>query len=606
MFLGWDLLTQQLKILVCLDTLAPLHVYSVEFDTLPIGKKYGVRKGVLDFGEGRIVSPIEMWLVAIEVVLQQMMDDGFDFLKVKGICGSAQQHGSVYWKWTSKELQRALRTTEDSKDLSSIFKGAFSYDYSPNWQDHSTEKEAKVFREAVDLPRITGSTSHLRFTGLQIRKISSTMPDVYSETSRISLVSSFITSLLIGDFANLELADAGGMNLYDMNTNDWNDELLLLAASKSKAYDGIDSEDERDQALQEIKKKLGGIESSSSSALYKSAGNIAPYFVSKYGFSKSCKIYPMTGDNLATILALPLQPNDALVSLGTSTTVLIVTDNYNPSPNYHLFKHPTLHNHYMGMICYCNGSLAREQIRDELADSANWNNFNKILDSHSKFDGKLGIYFPLGEIVPNTPAKIFRRCEWDSKTDKTKAVSLWPVEDDVVGIVDSQALSCRVRLAFMLAQYMNSKSATPDIESTSGYLKDAFTYKELVRYFPHLTIDRKRITEEMVLSRPNRCFFVGGASNNPSIIRKFGTILGPRAGNFKVEISNACALGGAYKAAWSYACEEKGLLIDYNDYLEKYYKKDEYIHSFDVDPFFESYNLGIGLLSVLENSVDEK
>lgn len=604
MFLGWDLLTQQLKILVCLDTLIPLQVYSVEFDTLPIGKKYGVRKGVLDLGEGCIVSPIEIWLDAIDLVLQQMKNDGFEFLKVKGICGSAQQHGSVYWKWSNEQLQDALKSTNENEPLLQKLLGAFSYNYSPNWQDHSTGKEAQIFKEAIDLPKVTGSTSHLRFTGLQIRKISRTMPEVYNDTSRISLVSSFITTLLVGDYSDLELADAGGMNLFDMNTNDWNDELLLLAASHSKIYDGVESASERDEALQEIKRKLGKIDALSSSSLYKNAGRIAPYFVSKYGFTTDCKIYPMTGDNLATILALPLQANDALVSLGTSTTVLIVTDNYNPSSNYHLFKHPTLHNHYMGMICYCNGSLAREQIRDQLLESSTWNEFNQILDSQSKFDGKLGIYFPLGEIVPTTPAKIYRRCEFDPTTGAVNMKSLWDIKNDVCGIVDSQALSCRVRLAFMLAHSKSSKSATPEIDNNpSENASDSIPYKDLVHYFPDLSIDGTKITKEMVSSHPNRCFYVGGASNNSSIIRKFGTILGPLAGNFKVEISNACALGGAYKAAWSYACEEENQLIDYNEYLEKYYKKDQYIESFDVDSLFESYSLGIGLLSVLENSI---
>lgn len=102
---------------------------------------------------------------------------------------------------------------------------------------------------------------------------------------------------------------------------------------------------------------------------YKSSGSISNYFVEKYGFSKDCNIYSFTGDNLATILSLPLQPNDCLISLGTSTTVLLITENYQPSSQYHLFKHPTMPKHYMGMICYSNGALAREKARDEINKS---------------------------------------------------------------------------------------------------------------------------------------------------------------------------------------------------------------------------------------------
>lgn len=31
---------------------------------------------------------------------------------------------------------------------------------------------------------------------------------------------------------------------------------------------------------------------------------------------------------------------DAIISLGTSDTVLLATETYNPHPNYHIFPHP--------------------------------------------------------------------------------------------------------------------------------------------------------------------------------------------------------------------------------------------------------------------------
>lgn len=45
---------------------------------------------------------------------------------------------------------------------------------------------------------------------------------------------------------------------------------------------------------------------------------------------------------------------DAIVSLGTSDTVLLATESYNPNPNYHIFPHPAGKSkegkdHYMGM-----------------------------------------------------------------------------------------------------------------------------------------------------------------------------------------------------------------------------------------------------------------
>ena len=168
----------------------------------------------------------------------------------------------------------------------------------------------------------------------------------YASTSRISLVSSFVTSILLGEIAELEQSDACGMNVYDINKSDYCNELLAVAAGVHTKIDGVAEDDPKYQkAIDDLKKKLGPIQP----ITYKSSGSIANYFVQKYGFSKDCNIYSFTGDNLATILSLPLQPNDCLISLGTSTTVLLITENYQPSSQYHLFKHPTMPKHYMGI-----------------------------------------------------------------------------------------------------------------------------------------------------------------------------------------------------------------------------------------------------------------
>lgn len=59
----------------------------------------------------------------------------------------------------------------------------------------------------------------------------------------------------------------------------------------------------------------------------------------------------------------------------------------------------------MGMICYCNGSLARERIRDELnkerennyEKTNDWTLFNQaVLDDSESSENELGVYFPLG------------------------------------------------------------------------------------------------------------------------------------------------------------------------------------------------------------------
>nr|ANG59284.1 D-xylulokinase [Spathaspora gorwiae] len=605
LYLGFDLSTQQLKIIVTNDKLAALKSFNVEFD-VAFKEKYGVHKGVLSNEGGEVVSPVGMWLDSMNNVFDQMKKDNFPFEKVVGISGSCQQHGSVFW---SNEAQPLLKKLNKDEDLSSQLKDAFSWDKSPNWQDHSTNPEGEAFVKAIgreELAQITGSRDHLRFTGLQIRKFATrSHSEKYAQTSRISLVSSFVTSVLLGQIDGLEESDACGMNLYDLEKGEFNEELLALAAGVHPKVDNITKEDPKYQAaIEDIKSKLGEIKPIN----YTASGNISSYFIEKYGFTSQCKIYSFTGDNLATILSLPLQPNDCLLSLGTSTTVLLITKNYEPSSQYHLFKHPTMPNHYMGMICYCNGSLARERVRDEvnekyqIEDKKSWNKFNEILDNTGKFDNKLGIFFPLGEIVPHAPAQTVRAVlENENIVECDLETHGFGVDHDVRAIVESQTLSCRLRAGPMLSKSAESSNVTPEPESSNVDLKK--TYDDLINKYGELYTDGKKQTFASITARPNRCYYVGGTSNNMSIISKMGSILGPVNGNYKVEIPNACALGGAYKASWSHLCEEKGEWIDYDKYINKLFEVNNELDSFECEDKWVEYFDGVGLLAKMEETL---
>ena len=78
----------------------------------------------------------------------------------------------------------------------------------------------------------------------------------------------------------------------------------------------------------DLESKLGPVPEDGGDCL----GHISQYFVRRYGFDSSYEIIPFTGDNPSTILALPLRPLDAIVSLGTSTTLLMSTHFYKPDP----------------------------------------------------------------------------------------------------------------------------------------------------------------------------------------------------------------------------------------------------------------------------------
>jgi xylulokinase len=73
---------------------------------------------------------------------------------------------------------------------------------------------------------MTGCRAHERCTGPQIRKMFKTRRDVSDGTERISLVSSFMASLLIGGYACIDQTDGAGMNLMDIQTRQLREDAL--------------------------------------------------------------------------------------------------------------------------------------------------------------------------------------------------------------------------------------------------------------------------------------------------------------------------------------------------------------------------------------------
>lgn len=152
-------------------------------------------------------------------------------------------------------------------------------------------------------------------------------------------MSSFLASIFLGKIAPIDVSDVCGMNLWDIEAGRYNQKLMSLAAGSSDTSD--------------LERKLGHVPEDGGGSF----GSVSSYFVERYGFEATCVVAPFTGDNPSTILALPLRPHDAIVSLGTSTTFLTSTPYYKPDPAVHFFNHPTTVGLYMFMLCYKNGGF---------------------------------------------------------------------------------------------------------------------------------------------------------------------------------------------------------------------------------------------------------
>ena len=102
------------------------------------------------------------------------------------------------------------------------------------------------------------------------------------------------------------------------------------------------------------------------------------------------------------------------------------------------------------MLCYKNGALAREKIRDEHAQSS-WDKYNELVAASPPGNNKtLGFYFPLPEIIPpNVQGEFF----YDI-SDPSSPVSKDAIPDDAHprAILESQLLSIGARIQDILPE----------------------------------------------------------------------------------------------------------------------------------------------------------
>jgi len=468
-YIGLDFSTQQIKAVVInasLDVTAETHVH---FDSmLPEYRTYG---GVHTSGT-RVTAPTIMWVKALDMLLDKLRVAGVEFATVAGISGAGQQHGSVYWRKGAEDILDGL---QPERFMHEQLSSAFSVQDSPIWMDCSTSEQCALLEAAVGGPEklseISGSRAYERFTGNQICKLRMQRGESYSNTERVSLVSSFAASLLVGRVVGIDWADAGGMNLLDIRTKQWNQDLL-------------------DAVGPDLASKLG-VPISSSTVV----GKMSTYMQDRYGFDPECVVGAFTGDNPSSLAGLAMKEGDIGLSLGTSDTVFVWLKDPQPQLTGHVWPNPVDDNAYMALLCYKNGSLTRERLRDSCADGS-WDIFNELIDSTTRGNfGNIGMYFDHPEIVPDGIQGDYRF----NKSDEP-AIRFASNETEVRALIEGQMIAKRLHAERM------------------GF---------------HLSSD-------------TRILVTGGASVNTAILQVIADVF--NANVYTQSAANSAAMGGAYRA----------------------------------------------------------
>ncbi len=312
--LGIDVSTQSISAVVLdMESCRVIHEYSLNYCRDSRLNTFGIRQE--DYilppdGEGEASQPAGMFLAALDALLSDLKKD-IDIGSVAVVNTSGQQHGHVYLNGQAPAIFRQLMNGESMRsDLYIILKDSLAWDKAPIWMTSDTSEQSKFVRRYVGgkerMIEISGADAPLRFTGVVIRKTGQKFPDIYRRTAGIQLISSFIPAVMTGNpDVPADFGNASGTALMDYRHKIWSDELMRAVS------DGLPG---GEPALRD---KLPPLVSPDSVV-----GNIAAYFISKYGFLPSCRVIAGSGDNPQSKVLV----TGDLLSLGTSIVNMVSTN----------------------------------------------------------------------------------------------------------------------------------------------------------------------------------------------------------------------------------------------------------------------------------------
>ena len=238
--------------------------------------------------------------------------------------------------------------------------------------------------------------------------------------------------MLCGAPSPVDYGDGAGMNLLNLRTLGWDGEIAAFTAP------GLP----------------GRLPRAVPSATI--AGGLSGYF-EKYGFRAGTPVAVWSGDNPGSLIGVGAgEPGIAVVSLGTSDTFFAAMRSFHTDPDGygHVFGDPA--GGFMSLICFSNGSLAREAVRKECGLS--YEAFDRVTPVPESEHLLLPYFVPESTPLVLEPGAEYG-FDWASA----------PAEERVRALLESQILSMRLHSAWQNEAFRRirvtggaSKRAAPD------------------------------------------------------------------------------------------------------------------------------------------------
>lgn len=395
-YMGISLGTTMMQAVILDSKMQVLHTACVTYDVdLP---EFQTVQGVsLNCPTGEfLVNPV-MYVKALDILINCLKGHGADLNTIVAIGGAAHRYSPVFW--TDKGFRRLCGLNARLRLHEQLNDGCFKLiEVSHEMRRlFAMEQEVGGVKEMI---RITGSKCYQQMPGAQIRKIYQEHSFIYHRIVRISLLSSFLGSLLVGNIASIDYSDGSFMSLLDIEKKVWSIECLSACAPVLKNRLMLPIAPNRLQ------------------------GHIHNYFVTRWGFPTDCMIVCPTGSTPTTLAALRPDEDSVIMALWATDNIIIPSKKRPYVEQGHVLCHPTNPGEYMTLYTFRNGSNVRKAVRQELAND-DLEVIDKMLDSTPMGnDGNLMVRFDVPEHLFGTQGTL----RWNSTVDPLSDEAIEGVE----------------------------------------------------------------------------------------------------------------------------------------------------------------------------------
>ena len=310
-YIGVDLGTSAVKLLLMNDKGAIEKIVSREY---PL---YFPRPGWSQ------QNPEDWWNGTVEGIRELI--SGIDGNLVAGISFGGQMHGLVILDEADQVIRPAIL-----------------------WNDGRTAAQTDYLNQVVGKEALARNTANIAFAGFTAPKllwVREQEPENFARIAKIMLPKDYLAYRMTGVFCT-DYSDASGMLLLDVKNRCWSEEML----------------------------KTCGVRKEQMPRLYESyekVGTLKPEVAGQLGLSCDCLVAAGAGDNAAAAVGTgTVGEGKCNLSLGTSGTIFISSDNFRMDGHnaLHAFAHADGHYHLMGCMlsaASCNKWWMEEIIQTE-------------------------------------------------------------------------------------------------------------------------------------------------------------------------------------------------------------------------------------------------